>query len=90
MNKTQGSIGIRCVDKGEQWLLSVTDNGPGIDKKYHNKIFQIFQTLHSRDDYESTGLGLAIVKKSWSFMVGRFGGNQLLGKEAYFSLPFLK
>ena len=41
----------------------VEDNGPGIGKNYHNKIFVIFQTLQERDSLESTGVGLAIVKK---------------------------
>ena len=41
----------------------VEDDGPGIDKKYHDKIFIIFQTLQERDSFESTGVGLTIVKK---------------------------
>jgi signal transduction histidine kinase len=41
----------------------VEDNGPGISKDYHKKIFVIFQTLENRDSFESTGVGLAIVKK---------------------------
>ena len=41
----------------------VKDNGPGINKEFHERIFIIFQTLQSRDEVESTGVGLAIVKK---------------------------
>lgn len=41
----------------------VEDNGPGIDPRFHSKIFQMFQTLSSRDQHENTGVGLAIVKK---------------------------
>ncbi len=43
--------------------LQVCDNGPGIDERYHEKVFVIFQTLKSRDEFESLGVGLAIVKK---------------------------
>ena len=41
----------------------MADNGPGIDAKYHAKIFRIFQTLVPHDQQENTGIGLAIVKK---------------------------
>jgi len=45
------------------YTFTVKDNGPGIAKEYHEKIFVIFQTLQARDKFESTGVGLAIVKK---------------------------
>lgn len=51
--------------------VSVTDNGPGIDSKYHGKIFEMFQTLRVGNAPESTGIGLAIVKKS----IERHGGR---------------
>ena len=51
--------------------ISVKDNGPGIEPKYQDKIFQIFQTLQSRDTLESTGIGLTIVKR----IVESHGGN---------------
>lgn len=43
--------------------FSIRDNGPGIDKQYHQKIFQMFQTLQAKDKFESTGVGLAVVRK---------------------------
>ncbi len=43
--------------------FSIKDNGPGIDEKYHHKVFVIFQTLKPRDEFESTGIGLSIVKR---------------------------
>jgi two-component system sensor kinase FixL len=63
LDKPEGRVTIGCRDEGTYWTFSVADNGPGIDPKYHEKIFQIFQTLASRDERESTGIGLAIVKK---------------------------
>jgi signal transduction histidine kinase len=47
----------------QHYIFFVEDNGPGIDKTYHKKIFEIFQTLQTRDTFESAGVGLAIVKK---------------------------
>lgn len=62
-DKDKGEIIISCRDKTDHYEFSVADNGPGIGKAYHDKIFVIFQTLQERDSFESTGVGLAIVKK---------------------------
>ncbi|MBJ6116975.1 CHASE3 domain-containing protein [Pontibacter sp. BT310] len=62
-DKAEGSITIGCQEGEEFYTFSVSDNGPGIDKDYHERIFVIFQTLQERDAVESTGVGLAIVKK---------------------------
>ncbi len=71
MDKDAGVIKVSCVDEGELWKFRVADNGPGIDKRYHDKIFQIFQTLKARDEHESTGIGLTLVKK----IITLFGGS---------------
>lgn len=62
-DKADGNIWIRFNDVKTHYEFAVADNGPGISKNYHDKIFMIFQTLHERDTFESTGVGLAIVKK---------------------------
>lgn len=56
-------VKVYCKDIGDFYRFYVEDNGPGIAKPYHDKIFMIFQTLQERDSSESTGVGLAIVKK---------------------------
>jgi PAS domain S-box-containing protein len=60
----KGKITISALEQENNYLFSVADNGKGIDPKYHDRIFTIFQTLEARDTKESTGIGLAIVKKA--------------------------
>lgn len=58
---TQIRVAAQADDSG--WLFSVQDNGIGIDPAYAERIFQIFQRLHSRSQYPGTGIGLAVCKK---------------------------
>jgi len=62
-DKDVADIAVSVEPHDNGWTFSVKDNGPGIDPKFHEKVFVIFQTLNRRDDMESTGVGLAIVKK---------------------------
>ena len=89
MDKADGIIRVGCKNDGDWWRFSIYDNGPGIDKKYHDKIFQIFQTLTPRDEHENTGIGLTLVKK----IIELYGGSIWLtskngtGTTFYFTLP---
>jgi signal transduction histidine kinase len=59
----EGIIQISCKKIADHYEFSVKDNGIGIAEEFHQKIFEIFQTLREQNEQESTGVGLAIVKK---------------------------
>ena len=83
------SISIRVNPDDIHWQFTVQDNGIGVDPKYSDRIFMIFQRLHTRTEYPGTGIGLALCKK----IVQRHGGHiwiesQLGGvAKIFFTLP---
>jgi PAS domain S-box-containing protein len=83
------TISISYEEHENEIQFGVHDNGIGIDPNYHDKIFIIFQRLHTRDKYSGTGMGLAIVKKSVEHAGGRVWveSEQGKGSSFYFTLP---
>ncbi len=71
LDKPAGSIAITCQAADDVWVFNVQDNGPGIDPKYHQKIFHIFEALDAKDLSANIGIGLALVKK----IVTGYGGE---------------
>jgi PAS domain S-box-containing protein len=89
-DKTEVNITISAEEKENEWVISVKDNGPGIDPRFHDKVFVIFQTLNPRDTVESTGVGLAIVKKIIEEEGGKIWIETVTGQGADFRFTWLK
>jgi signal transduction histidine kinase len=89
MDKPKGYIKVGCVEEDGFWKFSVADNGPGIEEKNFERIFQIFQTLKARDEFESTGIGLTIVKKVVELEGGKIWVESEVGNGTtfFFTLP---
>ena len=88
-NRPDGKVKISVREQGDFYRFAISDDGLGIDPKYQEKVFAIFQTLEAKDKTENTGIGLSIVKKIVENVGGKIEIESQLGQGStfYFTWP---
>ncbi len=82
-------VSVDAERAGEEWIVSVSDEGIGIDPEHADRVFEVFNRLHTREEHEGTGIGLALCRR----IVERHGGEIWVdstpgeGSTFYFSVP---
>jgi len=84
------TVTVSLVDEDEHWLISVADNGIGIDPQYQDKIFNLFTRLVSRREYSGSGIGLSLCKKIVDKHKGTIAVTSKAGQGARFDVRLPK
>lgn len=85
-DKDRGAINVTAKILDNEYVFTVQDDGPGIESKYHKKIFEIFRTLKPRDQVEGSGIGLSVVKKYADIYGGRIELRSSTGEGCCFTV----
>ena len=83
-NTEHCEVAVSAERVPEGWKFTITDNGPGIEERFHDRIFGFFERLKSRDEVEGSGIGLAVVKKVVEERGGRVWVESEFGQGAAF------
>ncbi len=83
-------VHVSAIDRADAWELSVRDNGIGIEQRHHQRIFEVFQRLHSGQQYPGTGIGLSICKKIVERLGGRIWVDSAVGRGSDFRFSLTK
>ncbi len=86
----QGHVWVAAQEQGEWVAFAVTDDGPGIDEQFHERIFSLFHTLRPRDEVEGSGIGLALVKRLVEMRGGTIAVESAAGHGATFRFTWPK
>lgn len=89
-DRDNGRVDVRLEETENDYIITVQDDGPGIDPEYHDRVFEMFRTLQSRDRVEGSGMGLAIVRKLVQVAGGAVTLESKTGQGACFTVHWPK